>query len=51
MDKPARLPLPDINSPIIFLTLSALLLGYILYTMIRRRKGERPGPKSHEPEL
>ncbi|MEO6810518.1 MAG: hypothetical protein ABI353_15490 [Isosphaeraceae bacterium] len=51
MDKPARLPLPDISSPYIFLALSALLVGYILYTMIRRRKGERPGSKSQEPEL
>jgi hypothetical protein len=49
--RPARLPLPDINSPLLFGAASALLVAYILYTMIRRRKGERPGVKNHEPEL
>ena len=49
--RPARLPLPDITSPAVFLALSALLIGYILYTMIRRRKGERPGYENREPEL
>jgi hypothetical protein len=28
-----------------------LLIGYILYTMIRRRKGERPGFEDREVEL
>ena len=40
-----------INDPIIFLGLSALVVGYILYMMIRRRKGERPGFENREPEL
>jgi hypothetical protein len=34
-----------------FIGVSALLISYILYTMIRARKGERPGSKDQEPEL
>jgi hypothetical protein len=49
--RPARLPLPDITSPVVFLALGALLVAYLLYTMIRRRKGERPGFQNREPEL
>ncbi len=43
--------MPEITSPLIFLGLSALLVGYVLYMMIRRRKGERPGHPDREPEL
>jgi uncharacterized membrane protein YbhN (UPF0104 family) len=40
-----------INNPYIFVGISVLLLSYILYTMIRRRVGERPGSEDREPEL
>ena len=35
----------------LFYTASAAVVGYLLYTMIRRRKGERPGQEGREPEL
>ena len=35
----------------VFIGISALLISYILYTMIRRRKGERPGFEDREPDL
>ncbi len=35
----------------VFLVLSAALVSYILYMMIRRRRGERPGRKNTEPEI
>ncbi len=35
----------------VFVGISALLVSYILYTMIRKRKGERPGFEDREPEL
>ena len=41
----------QINSPLVFGTVSVLLVGYILYMMIRTRKGERTGQKDREPEL
>jgi len=40
-----------IKSPIVFLGLSALLVAYLIYTMIRKRKGLRPGFENREPEL
>lgn len=40
-----------ITSPTVFYTLSALLVGYVLYMMIVRRKGERPEYAGREPEL
>ena len=43
--------LPQIKSPVIFLVASALIVAYLLYTMIRRRKGLRPGHENREPEL
>ena len=49
--RPARLPLPDISNAWVFGALSALVIGYVLYTMIRRRKGERPGYENKESEL
>jgi len=33
----------NIKSPIIFYAAAAALLGYLLYMMVRPRKGERPG--------
>ena len=35
----------------IFAGIAALLVSYILYTMIRSRKGERPGSRDRENEL
>jgi hypothetical protein len=46
-----RLPLPDITSPVVFLSICGLLVAYLLYMMIRKRKGERPGQEHREPEL
>jgi hypothetical protein len=40
-----------ITNPYLFYGLGSLLLGYVLYVMIRRRKGERPGEEGREPEL
>ena len=42
---------PQIKSPYVFLGASALIVAYLLYTMIRKRKGLRPGHESREPEL
>lgn len=28
-----------------------LVVGYVLYTMVRKRKGLRPGAEEHEPLL
>ena len=35
----------------IFIGVSAMLVSYILYMMLRARKGERPGTRDHEPDL
>ena len=35
----------------VFLAISAALISYILYTMIRRRRGLRPGKENSEPEI
>ena len=40
-----------INDPYVFLGASALLVAYLLYTMIRRRKGLRPGFENREDVL
>jgi hypothetical protein len=42
---------PEIHDPVIFFALAAMLVSYLLYTMIRKRKGERPGFENREPEL
>ena len=49
--QPRRLPLPDITSPLVFFALAGLLVAYLLYMMIRKRKGERKGQEHREPEL
>lgn len=41
----------QITSKWVFFPLAGLFVGYLLYTMIRRRHGERPGNQVHEPEL
>ena len=43
--------LKTINDWRVFLGISALLVAYLLYTMIRKRKGERPGEGDREPIL
>jgi hypothetical protein len=35
----------------VFIAISAVLITYILYTMIRPRKGERPGSRDRETDL
>lgn len=40
-----------IDNIYVFAGIAAALVSYILYTMIRNRKGERPGDKDREPEL
>ena len=41
----------NINNPYIFFSAAAIVVAYLLYMMIRRRKGERPGVPDREPEL
>ena len=43
--------MPKIHSPFIFYGAAALLVSYLLYTIFRRRKGERPGSEDREPML
>ena len=40
-----------ITDPWVFYAASAALVAYLLYMMIRKRKGERPGHEDREPEL
>ena len=40
-----------VKDPSLFFGVSALIVAYLLYMMIRRRKGERPGYVDREPEL
>ncbi|WP_165251067.1 hypothetical protein [Paludisphaera soli] len=40
-----------ITNPAVFYTLGGLLVAYVLYMMIARRKGERPEHAGREPEL
>jgi len=40
-----------VNDPWVFFTISGAVVGYLLYMMIRKRKGERPGSLDHEAEL
>jgi hypothetical protein len=35
----------------VFIGVSALLVSYLLYMMIRKRKGERPGFQDREADL
>jgi hypothetical protein len=40
-----------VNDPWVFFGVSGALVAYLLYMMIRKRKGERPGTGDREPEL
>ena len=41
----------SIKNPWVFFGLGAALVGYLLYTMVRRRRGDRIGGRNREPEL
>ncbi len=41
----------QIKNAYLFVGITAVLVSYILYTMIRTRKGARPGSDDREPEL
>jgi len=41
----------SITNPYLFFGVAGLLVAYILYMMIRTRKGERAGDRDREPEL
>ena len=40
-----------INNAYVFFGIAGLLFAYILYTMIRTRKGARPGSQERETDL
>jgi hypothetical protein len=40
-----------VKDPWIFFGVAGAILAYLLYMMIRKRKGERPGSRDREPEL
>jgi hypothetical protein len=40
-----------VKDPWIFFSVAGLILAYLLYMMIRKRKGERPGSRERELEL
>jgi membrane protein implicated in regulation of membrane protease activity len=40
-----------IKSALVFYAASAVVVAYLLYTMIRKRKGLRPGQENREKEL
>ncbi len=41
----------NITNPFIFGILAGLLFAYLIYMMIRKRKGLRPGVVDREPEI
>ena len=43
--------LSQVKDPAWFFGIAGLVVAYLLYMMIRKRKGERPGSMIHEPEL
>jgi hypothetical protein len=40
-----------VKDPWIFFGVAGVIVAYLLYMMIRKRKGERPGYRDREPEL
>jgi hypothetical protein len=40
-----------ITDPWVFYGIGGALVAYLLYTMVRRRKGERAGDRDREPDL
>jgi hypothetical protein len=41
----------SITNPWVFFGAGGALVAYLLYTMVRRRKGERTSVRNREPEL
>ncbi len=41
----------QVKDPLLFFGAAAVVVAYLLYMMIRKRKGERPGTSIREPEL
>ena len=41
----------NVKNPYVFFGVAGLLVIYVLYMMIRKRKGERPGFRDREGEL
>ena len=41
----------EIKNKYVFFAVCVILIVYLLYMMIRKRKGERPGTAVREPEL
>jgi hypothetical protein len=41
----------QVTNPFVFFGIGGLVVAYLLYMMVRTRKGERPGSKVNEPEL
>lgn len=40
-----------IENPYVFGIVAGALVGYILYMIVRKRRGERPNFRGHEPEI
>lgn len=40
-----------VKDPLIFFGVAGAVVAYVLYMMIRKRKGERAGSVNREPEL
>jgi hypothetical protein len=41
----------NVENPYVFFGVAAAVVAYLLYMMIRKRKGERPGSLDREAEL
>ena len=41
----------EIKDATVFYAVAGVIIGYIVYMMVRRRKGERAGAVKREPEL
>ena len=41
----------EVKNAYVFFGVASLILAYLLYMMIRKRKGERPGSMDRETEL
>jgi hypothetical protein len=41
----------EVRNAWVFFGVAGFLVAYLLYMMIRKRKGERPGFKEREPDL
>ena len=47
----AQIDWDQVTNPFAFYGISALFVAYLVYMMVRRRKGERPGSEEREAEL